>query len=153
MLALRPLAAGDVARALSGLRAEAADNTDIRSAAEAAEGSVGRALMFLESDAMELRRQVVTQLELLPQLDWRALHALGDRLAGTEAETLAAFMDAVNGWLSERLKLGPIESGRMVRVAEAWDKINQAGRDTEEYNLDRKPFVLQVFGALAGAAR
>ena len=102
---------------------------------------------------MELRRQVVAQLELLPQLDWRALHTLGDKLAGTEAETLAAFMDAVNGWLSERLKLGPIESGRMVRVAEAWDKINQAGRDTEEYNLDRKPFVFQVFGTLAGAAR
>jgi DNA polymerase-3 subunit delta' len=153
VLALRPLAADDVARAVSCLRGEEAESADIRAAAEAAEGSVRRALMFLEGDAMELRRQVVAQLELLPQLDWRALHALGDKLAGTEAETLAAFMDAVNGWLSERLKLGPIESGRMVRVAEAWDKINQAGRDTEEYNLDRKPFIFQVFGTLAGAAR
>jgi DNA polymerase-3 subunit delta' len=153
VLALRPLSADDVARAVSGLRGEPADSSEIRSAAEAAEGSVRRALMFLEGDAMELRRQVMAQLELLPQLDWRALHALGDELAGTEAETLATFMDAVNGWLSDSLRRGPIESGRMVRVAEAWDKINQAGRDTEEYNLDRKPFVFSVFGALAEAAR
>jgi DNA polymerase-3 subunit delta' len=153
VLTLRPLTADDVARAVSGSRGEAADSADISAAAEAADGSVRRALMFLEGNAMELRRQVMTQLEQLPQLDWRALHALGDKLAGTEAETLAAFMEAVNGWLSERLKLGPIESGRMVRVAEAWDKINRAGRDTEEYNLDRKPFVFQVFGTLAGAAR
>jgi DNA polymerase-3 subunit delta' len=153
VLTLRPLAADDVARAVSGPRGEPADSADICAVAQAADGSVRRALMFLEGDAMELRRQVLTQLEQLPRLDWRALHALGDKLAGTEAETLAAFMDAVNGWLSERLKLGPIESGRMVRVAEAWDKINRAGRDTEEYNLDRKPFVFQVFGTLAGAAR
>ena len=41
----------------------------------------------------------------------------------------------------------------MARLAEAWDKVNRAGRDTEIYNLDRRPFVFSVFGALAEAAR
>jgi DNA polymerase-3 subunit delta' len=41
----------------------------------------------------------------------------------------------------------------MVRLAEAWERINTAGRDTEVYNLDRRPFVFSVFGALAEAAR
>ena len=43
-------------------------------------------------------------LDRLPALDPRALHALGDEIAGTQAETLAAFMDAVNAWLSARLQ-------------------------------------------------
>jgi DNA polymerase-3 subunit delta' len=38
-------------------------------------------------------------------------------------------------------------------VAETWDKINQAARDVQDYNLERKPFVFSVFGALAEAAR
>ena len=55
--------------------------------------------MLLEGDALELRQQVVSLLDRLPALDPRALHALGDEIAGTQAETLAAFVDAVNAWL------------------------------------------------------
>jgi DNA polymerase-3 subunit delta' len=39
----------------------------------------------------------------------------------------------------------------MARLAEAWGKINSASREVEEYNLDRRPFVFSVFGALAEA--
>jgi hypothetical protein len=31
--------------------------------------------------------------------------------------------------------------------------VNQAARDADEYNLDRKPFVFSVFGRLADAAK
>jgi DNA polymerase-3 subunit delta' len=41
----------------------------------------------------------------------------------------------------------------MLRIAEAWDKVNQAARDADEYNLERKPLVFSVFGWLAEAAR
>jgi DNA polymerase-3 subunit delta' len=40
-----------------------------------------------------------------------------------------------------------------MRVAEAWQKVNQAARDAEAYNLERKPLVFAVFGALAEATR
>ena len=55
-------------------------------------------------------------------------------------------------WLSAQLNDGPRDNRRMARLAEAWDKVNRAGRDTEIYNLDRRPFVFSVFGALAEAA-
>ena len=152
-LMLRPLAAVDVARAVAAAQGEAEPTAEIGAAAEAADGSVGRALTFLEGDALELRRQVIGLLERLPQVDPRALHELGDQLAGTEAETLAAFMDAVNGWLSARLQGGAADGQRLAHVAEVWHSVNHAAREAEAYNLDRKPFVFAVFGQLATAAR
>ena len=152
-LILRPLADEDVARAATAAMGESADADAIRDAAAAAGGSVGRALMLLEGDALELRQQVVGLLDRLPALDPRALHALGDEIAGTQAETLAAFVDAVNAWLSARLKSGPQEGARLARVAEVWTQVNRAMREAEAYNLDRKPLVFSVFEQLAGAAR
>jgi DNA polymerase-3 subunit delta' len=151
-LLLRPLAADDTAGAAAAALGEVEPGPEMRAAAEAADGSVGRALMFLQGDALELRRQVIELLEKLPQVDPRALHELGDELTGTQAETLAAFMDTVNSWLSARLQDAP-ESRRLARVAEAWEGINRAASDVDEYNLDRKPFVFSVFGLLAEAAR
>ena len=41
----------------------------------------------------------------------------------------------------------------MARVAETWERVNRAAREAEIYNLERKPLVFSVFGALAEAAR
>jgi DNA polymerase-3 subunit delta' len=109
--------------------------------------------MLLEGDALELRQKVTSMLERLPALDLRALHALGDEIAGTRAEPLAAFVDAVNGWLSTRLANGPQDTPGLARVAAVWENVNRAFRETEEYNLDRKPLVFSVFGQLAQAAK
>jgi DNA polymerase III subunit delta' len=164
-LILRPLAAEDVARATAmalvkpaalikpAALGEANITDEIRDAAAAAGGSVGRALTLLEGDALELRQRMVAVLERLPEIDPRALHALGDGIAGTDAETLAAFMDTVNAWLGERLNNGPQQVRRLARIADVWSSVNKAGREAEAYNLDRKPFVFSVFGQLADAAR
>jgi DNA polymerase III subunit delta' len=152
-LMLRPLAVQDVAGAVAAALGETAITEEIRQAAAASEGSVGRALALLEDDALELRRQVIDLLDRLPALDPRALHSLGDEIAGTQAETLAAFMDAVNAWLGGRLSSGAQDTARLARIAEVWASVNQAARDAEAYNLDRKPLVFSVFGQLAEAAR
>jgi DNA polymerase-3 subunit delta' len=122
-------------------------------AAGLAEGSVGRALTLLEGQALALRKRVIDLLAGLPNVDPRALHALGDALGGTEPATLAIFVDTINAWLSTLLSHVPSEPGRMARIAEAWNKINGAARDAHEYNLERKPLVFNVFGWLAEAAR
>ncbi len=106
---------------------------------------------MLEGPALALRKRVVDLLERLPTVDPQALHALGDALGGTEPQRLASFIDAVNEWLADRL--ASADRARMLRIAEAWDKVNQAARDADEYNLERKPLVFSVFGWLAEAAR
>ncbi len=150
-LILRPLAVEDVVRAASAA-AEGTDAAEIRAAAAAADGSVGRTLTLLEGDALELRQQVNGLLDRLPALDPRALHELGEEIAGVQTEPLAAFMDAVNAWLSARLRSGPQDGAKLARLAEVSAAINQAARDAEAYNLDRKPLVFSVFGQLAEAA-
>lgn len=152
-LILRPLGADETARAVTLSLGEDGGHDGVRDAAAAAQGSVGRALMLLEGDALELHRQVAGLLERLPALDPRALHALGDEIAGTRAEPLAAFMDAVNVWLDARLQSGPQEARRLARVGEIWGEVNRAMRDADAYNLDRKPLVFSVFSRLAEAAR
>jgi DNA polymerase-3 subunit delta' len=142
-----------VARAAAAAIGMDAGTPDIRAAADAADGSVGRALALIEGDALELRRQIVALLGRLPALDPRALHALGDKIAGTATEPLAAVMDAVNGWLSARLRSDPQEPRRLARIAETWEAVNRAARDAETYNLDRKPLLFSVFDRLAEAAR
>jgi DNA polymerase-3 subunit delta' len=89
----------------------------------------------------------------LPDVDPQELHALGDAIGGYEPARLASFVDAVNEWLANSLKAQGADARRMARIADAWDKVNQAASDIDEYNLERKPFVFSVFGWLAEAAR
>jgi DNA polymerase-3 subunit delta' len=150
-LALRPLSADDVARGAALALNRNADEPELREASALSEGSVGRALTLLEGPALALRKRVFDLLERLPTVDPQALHALGDALGGFEPQRLASFIDAVNEWLADRL--ASADRARMLRIAEAWDKVNQAARDADEYNLERKPLVFSVFGWLAEAAR
>lgn len=150
-LLLRPLETADVVRALAAATGRAADDAELKEATATSDGSVARALSFLDERAQVLRQRVLDLLAQLPNPDPRALHAVGDALGGNEPQTLAAFMDLVNGWLSARLAEG--QAPRMVRTAEVWEKVNSAARDVAEYNLERKPLVFTVFGLLAEAAR
>jgi DNA polymerase III subunit delta' len=151
LLALRPLTAADLARAAAVATGTSPDEAGIVAAAAVAEGSVRRALAFLDGDALDLRNGIIELLDRLPAVDPRALHALGDRLYGVDPATLAAFVDTVNAWLSARLTVGTPNGARLARVAQAWEKVNSAAADAEEYNLERKPLVFNVFGWLAEA--
>jgi DNA polymerase-3 subunit delta' len=114
---------------------------------------VSRALALLDGDALELRQQALDLLDKLPAVDAGALHALGEAIAGTDPQPLAAFLDTINAWLSSRLDRDRGEVGRLNRLADASARINAAARDVETYNLERKPLVFGVFGLLAEATR
>jgi DNA polymerase III subunit delta' len=153
IIALRPLAPPEVAAAAASATGRASNDPELLAAAAAAEGSVARAVALLDADALALRQQALDLLERLPALDADALHTLGDALAGTDPQPLAAFVDTVNAWLSRRLDGEGAKIGRMVRLAEAWERVNSAVQDAAEYNLERKPLVFSVFGLLAEATR
>ncbi len=152
-LLLRPMAESDVARALAAATGRASEEHDVQEAARASDGSVGRALSLLDEDARALRQRVLDLIGQLPEPDPRLLHALGDALAGTDPHKLDAFMDLVNGWLSAQLAGGEGALSQMERVAATWEKVNRAAREADIYNLERKPLVFAVFGALVEAAR
>ncbi len=153
VVTLRPLAQPEVAAALAAAVGLTASDPQIQAAAAAAEGSVGRALTFLDEGALALRQRALDQLDRLPALDANALHGLGEALAGTDPQPLAAFVDTVNAWLSQRLHRNQGEIDRVAPLAEAWERINRAVRDAETYNLERKPLVFSVFGLLAEVTR
>ncbi len=152
-LTLRPLGQADVIAAAAEASGLAPDDEDLVAAAAAAEGSVGRALSLLDGTSLALREQVTALLGQLPAVDHRSLHSLGDKLAGADPGPLVAFIDVVRDWLSARLSMSEATPARLARVAEAWDKVNRAARDVQDYNLERKPLVFSVFGWLAEAAR
>ncbi len=151
ILNLRPLARTDLVAAVAAATGTALDERQITAAASAADGSVARALALLDEDALALRQQALELLDRLPSVDAKALHALGEALAGTDPEPLAAFVDTVNVWLSQRLRGGVGEIGRMARLAEVFERVNAATRDAETYNLERKPLVFSIFSLLAEA--
>jgi DNA polymerase-3 subunit delta' len=154
-LALRPLSTPDVIEAAAHAADLAIDDPALSEAAEAAEGSVARALTLLGGDAVKLHQRTAAMLAALPQVDPRELHALGEALGGNDRVALATFIDSVDRWMSERLRTGDANANlpRLARLAEVWEKISRAARDTAEYNLERKPLVFSVFGMLAEATR
>jgi DNA polymerase-3 subunit delta' len=151
-LDLRPLAPALVAAAAAAATGRPADDPDIQAAAQSADGSVGRAVGLL-GPALVLRRQVAKLLGALPATDPKALHALGDALPPNDVGALRTFAETVREWLSARLDRDIGHPERLQRVADAWGRIDQATRQAEEYNLDRRPLIFQVFGCLAEAAR
>ena len=154
-LPLRPLSTGDVVSAAARAANIAADDPALAEATEAAEGSAARALTLLGGDALKLQQRTAALLATLPQVDPRELHALGDALGTSDRVALAAFIDGVERWISKRLRAGDANANlpRLARLAEVWEKIIRAARDTEAYNLERKPLVFSVFGMLAEATR
>lgn len=156
-LRLRPLATDDVIRAASAAAGIAANDPDLERAAAASEGSVARALTLLGGDALSLQQRTSALLASLPRVDPRELHALGDALGGSDRAALATFIDSIDRWVAERLRSDEANANanlpRLARLAEVWEKIVRAARDTETYNLERKPLVFSVFGMLAEATR
>jgi DNA polymerase-3 subunit delta' len=150
---LSPLSTSDVVNAAAAATDRAVDDPAIVAAAAAAGGSVGRALDLLDGDTLSLLQTINALLARLPEVDPRALHALGDALAGNDAGPLATFVDAVSDWLTARLHAGQESLPRLAQVAQVWEKVAAAARDVEAYNLERKPLVFNVFGMLAETAR
>jgi DNA polymerase-3 subunit delta' len=152
-LMLRPLSIADVLHAAAQASGTSETDSELREAAELADGSVARALDLRDGEALGLQQRTSALLDNLPQLDPRALHALGDALPLNDRVALRAFIDTVDRWLTGHLHAGDVQANlpRLARLSQVWEKINQSARETEAFNLERKPLVFSVFGLLAEA--
>ena len=152
-LPMRPIATDDVVQAIVHASEREADDPALIEAADFSEGSVARALTLMGGDALKLQQRTAALLDTLPRVDPRQLHALSDALPLSDRASLAAFTDSIERWIGERLHGADANANlaRLARLAEVWDKISRAARETESYNLERKPLVFSVFGLLAEA--
>ena len=118
-LPLRPLAIPDVIQAVSRATGLSGNDAALREAAEAAEGSIARALTLLGGDAVKLHHRTVALLASLPRVDPRELHALGDALGGSDKVALATFIDSIERWVGSRLRTEDpnAELPRLARLA------------------------------------
>jgi DNA polymerase-3 subunit delta' len=171
-LALAPLAADQVATVLARLRPDL-DVETTAALARIAEGSPGRAMALAEHGGLELYRDMIGLLAGLPELDIRALHALGDKLARRGAEAAhASFMDMLLRWIARVVLAGArgavpeeivageaaaarhlLGAGGLDRRAALWENISRLAARAEAVNLDRKQVVLSAFTAIEGLAR
>ncbi|MGJ5204930.1 DNA polymerase III subunit delta' [Bradyrhizobium sp. HKCCYLR20261] len=154
-LSLRALSTEDVISAAAEATGMDGGDPALREAAKASEGSVSRTLMLMGGDGLQLQTRTAALLASLPRIDAGELHALGDALGTSDRVALASFLDSIERWVAERLRAQDpnAELPRLARLAEVWEKIVRAARDTESYNLERKPLVFSVFGMLAEATR
>jgi DNA polymerase-3 subunit delta' len=116
-------------------------------------------LRLLAGGGIAFDGQIRALLEALPRLDWQAVHGLADQIAGRDGladyETL---MITIIDWLDQTVKAqaetgGGMSAKRLAPLAEVWEKVAEAARETEVLNLDKRPLVLSIFADLAAAAR
>jgi DNA polymerase III subunit delta' len=157
-----PLAALTPDETIAALRAlgpemAAAPEAMLSAAAAQSEGSVREALRLLDGDGVAFDATLRAMFARLPQVDWSAVHLLGDRLTGRDNEqAYETFMRALRRWLDARLREKAQEGAppaKLVAYADAFDEIGKAARETEVFNFDKKALVLGVFERLERAER
>ncbi len=154
-LRLRPLSTDEVALAAADAADLPASDAALMEAARASEGSVARALTLLAGDGLGLRERTAALLDALPRVDANELHALADALGISDRVALGTVIDTIERWVAERLRQPEAvhDLPRLARLAEVWEKINRSARETETFNLERKPLVFATFGLLAEVTR
>jgi DNA polymerase III subunit delta' len=153
-LSLESLSAADIATVVAGLGDpwSALAPADVAGAAARAGGSVREALKRVDPAAGETGAMIEAAIAQLPNPDFRAIHKLADAVSARGAgDSFDGLMNAIYDWLAARARGGQGQS--LASIAELWDKIRAATRETETYNLDKKLHVLSVFAELSAAAR
>lgn len=157
---LKPLAAVDIGHAVAALGPpwSAAGEEKLAAAIARAHGSIHNVLRLLEDRGIELDTNLGRMLDDLPRIDWSKVHALADRVAArNNGKDLDTVLAAIDDWLVARVRHGALNPeancARLAPYALVWEKLSEAARETETFNLDKRPFVLSLFADLAAVAR
>ena len=154
MLHLQPLAPSEVAQGLATFDDIRLPETEAAAIAERADGSLRRALELAEGGQEGFAAEVDRLLAALPEPDPLAVHAVGDKLARRDDALFELFVRMVLEHLHRQVAAGAGEGARRLAPhAEVWEKVEVAAAQVRTFNLERKPFVFQVFGWLAEAGR
>jgi DNA polymerase-3 subunit delta' len=142
---------------------------DLRLVAALAEGSLGQALTLVESDALNLFREIAGLLVRWPNADTAALHKLADRLGGRGAEREFEQGAELLEWIGARFLRNAALGGSVAperfpgeaeltrkwlgaagldRWLELWEKVERLFARVLSVNLDRRQAWLTAWLAL-----
>ena len=154
---LKPLHVPDIVRAVQALGDDWSKYSaaDIEKAAHKADGSVRETLRNLARQGAASARQAEDLLRNLPRVDWGVVQTLADNLGRAQAaDEFDAFVETVFGWLDARVKQ---EAGqgprRLSPLAQAWERIDDAVRAAEIYNLDKRGLIFEIVEELETAVK
>ena len=176
LLDLTPLGPEDLRRAMTQALAvgdgEPPGPGDWPRLQQMAHGSVRRGLALARAGGLKSLVQVDALLAGLPGVDWAAVHALADTIAGSAAEqAFEQFFDLLLARLASLVHLAAAGSGdtdqtadlklaarlmpaaRHAAWARVWQQVVDDRADAERLNLDRKTLVLNTVAMLAATAR
>ena len=155
---LRPLSEPDFAAVLQSLELSVPDAQRNR-LSQLCEGSAGRAVQLLGSDALALDAQVDQLWSALPNLDQRLLTRLAEKAAADQSGSLFSFVGealftrmtaAIRARaLSESEREAAWPQASIAELMALWEKMRGRFSAANAVNLDRKQTVLTVFLELA----
>ncbi len=158
---LKPLGGSDIGRIVAALGPpwSQAGDAKLEAAIARSHGSMHDVLRLLDDRGLELDTNLRRMLDYLPQIDWGKVHALADQVtARNNSKDYETMLAAIDDWLDTKVRRGAETiSGNPVRrlapYALVWEKLAETARETETFNLDRRPLVLSLFADLAAATR
>ncbi|TVR99205.1 MAG: DNA polymerase III subunit delta' [Rhodospirillales bacterium] len=173
-LALQPLTSGTVESLLRRYRPDL-NETDRRTLAVLADGSIGRALGLADADGLAIHAELSGLLARLPELDMVALDRLGERVGKAGGEPLFDLVESfLRDWLRRMVRYAategeggpaptdPRERALLARLAAAasldrWLQVWENARDllarVDSANLDRKQVMFTLLLDLQDAVR
>ncbi|MDP3546654.1 MAG: DNA polymerase III subunit delta' [Phreatobacter sp.] len=154
MLHLHPLTPGEIAAGLQTFADIRLPDDEAARIAALADGSLRRALELAEGGQEGFAGDVGRLLGTLPAPDPLAVHAVGDKLARRDDALFELFVRMVLDHLHRQVTTRAGEGAvSLAPHAEVWEKVEATAAQVRTFNLERKPFVFQVFGWLAEAGR
>jgi len=164
-ISMRPLTDDQVLEAIGHLGfGNDSEPADRRLAAQLSGGSVRRAILLLSGNGVDLYRRFIRLVANAGRPDWGAAHELAGELAPAAAQDrFRLFIDIAHDYFSRRIRgeAEPLPQGEAVRQegiselarwVEVWEKTRRSVELADEWNLDRKQVVLNLFTALREAA-
>lgn len=127
---------------------------DLAELADAADGSLRSAITLLSGDGLAIAKGMKKLANQGAQVDLAAVHALADVVAARgQADNWESFQHMAQAWLHECMRRDVSSSVRNAYgFVELSEKTNQAIRDADALNLDRKQVVLDFFLSLRAAS-
>ena len=150
-LILDPLAPAELEEVVRRVAPDVAEGSDTGLAGALADGSPRRFIELLRQNRVELYRLMRRGIEANDRPAQFRLASLASDAAG-----MKRFLNLFEGYLNRRVRALPEPNGgenpppvALVTLAELWEKTAASGLEVEEYNLDRRQFVLDLLESAA----